>query len=619
VLVGPTTQAAQNPPDAVVAGDYDACGSVDSPTEWSDQITLASMAVDVWSTWTLNSTGLAAISKTAYTLIGLREKYDVEDTAIGAAEENEVLFYSRESANDPYLRITYRLKAALSRAGHYGTALFKNVASQKIAVYAWDEASGEPKTGDAANITAQISLDGGVSAATNDANPTELDATDHPGTYLFDLLQAETNASLVIITPVSSTSNIVLAPLYAFTNPVTPTKAGYIDASIQTVDTAVDAILIDTAEIGVAGAGLSNIPWNSSWDAEVESECTDALNAYDPPTRTEATADKDEIISDLQTVIHKGTADAGSTANSLELQNTASASNDIYNENLVVISGGTGVGQARLIADYIGGTKTIIVRNAWRITPDHTSEYRIYPFSGILLSDTGIVVGASASTITFAATAPAIADILVGHTVYISGGTGVGQARLITEYTAGRVATISPAWDVQPVAASSVYLIIPIGQVRVNSIFADAITATSLNANAVAEIADGIWNESKVGHTGDLKTMADNLDQSLSTTESNIRGADSDDLKVISDQIDGLNDLSSAQVAAAVIAATIEGTLDLQEVLRILLSFVAGKVSGASESPGTINYRDQADTKNRLSQIISDIYGNRSSVTVDGS
>lgn len=49
----------------------------------------------------------------------------------------------------------------------------------------------------------------------------------------------------------------------------------------------VAAILVDTAEIGTAGAGLSAIPWNAAWDAEVQSECTDALNAYDPPTKAE--------------------------------------------------------------------------------------------------------------------------------------------------------------------------------------------------------------------------------------------------------------------------------------------------------------------------------------------
>lgn len=95
----------------------------------------------------------------------------------------------------------------------------KNVASQKIGIFAFDELTGAGKTGDAANISAEISKDYGASAATDDAAPTELDATDHPGIYVFDLLQAETNADAVVITAVSSTSNIVIDPVQVFTVP----------------------------------------------------------------------------------------------------------------------------------------------------------------------------------------------------------------------------------------------------------------------------------------------------------------------------------------------------------------------------------------------------------------
>ena len=49
----------------------------------------------------------------------------------------------------------------------------------------------------------------------------------------------------------------------------------------------INAILVDTAVIGAAGAGLTALPWNAAWDAEVQSECTDALVAYDPPTKGE--------------------------------------------------------------------------------------------------------------------------------------------------------------------------------------------------------------------------------------------------------------------------------------------------------------------------------------------
>lgn len=50
-------------------------------------------------------------------------------------------------------------------------------------------------------------------------------------------------------------------------------------SSVDTIGGNVDAILLDTAEIGAAGAGLTAIPWNASWDAEVQSEVDDALKA----------------------------------------------------------------------------------------------------------------------------------------------------------------------------------------------------------------------------------------------------------------------------------------------------------------------------------------------------
>ncbi|MBK9284999.1 MAG: hypothetical protein IPM51_11890 [Sphingobacteriaceae bacterium] len=72
------------------------------------------------------------------------------------------------------------------------------------------------------------------------------------------------------------------------------------------------AILADTAVIGTAGAGLTAIPWNSAWDAEVQSECTDALNAYDPPTNAELASGInllggyiDTEINSILTIINK--------------------------------------------------------------------------------------------------------------------------------------------------------------------------------------------------------------------------------------------------------------------------------------------------------------------------
>lgn len=88
--------------------------------------------------------------------------------------------------------------------------MFKNTASQKAILFAFDATTNTPKTGDAANITAYISKDYGSVTAITDTSATEMDATNAKGYYLVDLTQAETNADEILISAKSSTSNIVV-------------------------------------------------------------------------------------------------------------------------------------------------------------------------------------------------------------------------------------------------------------------------------------------------------------------------------------------------------------------------------------------------------------------------
>lgn len=80
----------------------------------------------------------------------------------------------------------------------------KNVASQKWVVFAFNETDNTALTGDAANINANLRIDGGAANAVDDTNPTELE----DGYYVFDLSQAETNGDYILICPASSTANI---------------------------------------------------------------------------------------------------------------------------------------------------------------------------------------------------------------------------------------------------------------------------------------------------------------------------------------------------------------------------------------------------------------------------
>ena len=171
----------------------------------------------------------------------------------------------------------------------------KNVAGQKWIVYAFDRTDNTPKTGDASNITANVSIDGAAGLAVTDTNPTEIGE----GYYVFDMAQSEVNGDLLLISPSSSTSDIQVigvpgavwttAPNYnalGIESDGDLTKVNTLDghtaqtgdnyarigspanadiaADIAAVKTQTASIETDTQDIqtqvGTAGAGLTAIP-----------------------------------------------------------------------------------------------------------------------------------------------------------------------------------------------------------------------------------------------------------------------------------------------------------------------------------------------------------------------
>lgn len=74
----------------------------------------------------------------------------------------------------------------------------------------------------------------------------------------------------------------------------------------------------------------------------------------------------------------------------------------------------------------------------------------------------------------------------------------------------------------------------------------------------------------------------------------------------------GGSSLTSAQVWGH----ALEGGMSAEEMMRVFLSVLAGKVSGASTA--TEYFRDLLDTKNRVISTV-DTNGNRTAVVVDGS
>ena len=140
------------------------------------------------------------------------------------------------------------------------------------------------------------------------------------------------------------------------------------------------------------------------------------------------------------------------------LAGTASQTPGAYIGMGIEITDGTGKGQKRIITEYTGGSRTATVEPDWTTNPDNTSVYVLYwILSGAndSLVHTGTAQDGGVNTITLATEASDDDDFYNAMTIEITGGTGNGQIRTISDYTGGtRVATVDEDWDTEPDATS---------------------------------------------------------------------------------------------------------------------------------------------------------------------
>jgi hypothetical protein len=168
-----------------------------------------------------------------------------------------------------------------------------------------------------------------------------------------------------------------------------------------------------------------------------------AAGAIDAAAIADAAIDRATFAADTgMRSVRSNTAQAGAST-TITLDASASAVTDFYKNDLIVLTGGTGVGQARYCTAYNGTTKVATV-TAWATNPDNTTTFAVMPADAI--------VGATAPT------AVQVADEV--------------QTRTIAAVT------------------------------LVNGLAANTITATALATSAVDEIVDAVWDEVLSGHAG---------------------------------------------------------------------------------------------------------------------
>lgn len=189
--------------------------------------------------------------------------------------------------------------------------------------------------------------------------------------------------------------------------------AGAIDAA-AIANGAIDAATFAAGAIDAAAIA------NSAIDA-----ATFAAGAIDAAAIADGAVDRATFAADtgLQT-IRSNTAQAGA-AGTITLDASASASDDFYNNAVVLITGGTGVGQARLVSDYTGATKVADVIPNWVTTPDNTSTFAVLPSGLVRVGSfaTGAIVAGAFAAGAIDDTAVAAGAISEIGTITNTGGT----------------------------------------------------------------------------------------------------------------------------------------------------------------------------------------------------
>lgn len=159
--------------------------------------------------------------------------------------------------------------------------------------------------------------------------------------------------------------------------------SGRVDASVGNMASdVVTAAAIATAAIDADALAADAITAAKIATGAIDADAI-AADAITAAKIASGAIDRDALAADtgLQP-IRSNTAQAGA-AGSITLDASASATDDFYNDNVVLITGGTGVGQVRRITDYVGSTKVATVKPNWTTNPDATSTFAVLPAASV--------------------------------------------------------------------------------------------------------------------------------------------------------------------------------------------------------------------------------------------
>lgn len=383
---------------------------------------------------------------------------------------------------------------------------------------------------------------------------------------------------------------------------------------VTSISADIAAIEAQTDDIGTAGAGLTAVPWNAAWDAEVQSEVADALAAYGVSTATDVTnAAANVSVDEIQV---SALADLFNTNSGTTYASAVSGS---VVKEIADNAGGSGL-TAGAIADavwdealsgHLGAGSTGEALNAAGAAGDPWITALPGSYTA---GQAGYIVGtnlnatvSSRATQTSVDTIDGIVDSILADTNELqTDWANGGRLDLILDARASQTSVDDLPTNAElatALAAADDAVLAVLGTPAGASISAD-IAAIEAQTDDIGVAGAGLTALASAANLATLTAYVDTEVAAIKAKTDNLPAAPA-----------ATGDIPSAATnAAAMLAATVEGAVTVVQSMRLVNAAVAGKASGLATTNAM--YRDLGDTKDRIDATV-DADGNRSAVTLD--
>lgn len=372
---------------------------------------------------------------------------------------------------------------------------YKNTAIT-ITYLAWDTANNVGKTGDGANHTLR-GVGDGTEYTPSSPSITEVDSTNCPGLYKASLTAGENNYTNVTLHGKSSSSSIVIIPT-RWQN-----------------ETSADAVKLGgTAQTGRdIGASVLLSPGTGTGQLDFTSGVVKA-----------------NLVQILATAL---TETAGQIAGAFKkFFNVASPTLtclgiDQTGDNYARLGAPAGASVSADVAAVKSDTAAIKAKtDNLPATPAATGDAMSLTTLQSPNLESGTAQAGGASTITLRSGASATDSLYRGQEVEIYGGTGAGQARIVTAYVGStKVATVDEAWITQP-DATSTYRVTHRGPKLDSSQRTTDVNSANLDAAVSSRLATSGYTAPDNTSISAIKTKTDQLTFTLANkVDSSIQAA----------------------------------------------------------------------------------------------